>query len=67
MARMEADLAWFADLSAQDRSWVGLIVQAGIRSFVEWYDATRGRPRPRGTARTWPPRSSGPRPASWPG
>lgn len=36
--RMESDLPWFADLSAQDRSWVGLIVQAGIRSFVDWYD-----------------------------
>lgn len=35
--RMDADLAWFGDLSAQDRSWVGLIVQAGIRGFVDWY------------------------------
>ena len=37
MARMEADMAWFRELSAEDRSWVGLIVQAGIRGFVEWY------------------------------
>lgn len=37
MARMEADKGWFRDLSAEDRSWVGLIVQAGIRGFVEWY------------------------------
>ncbi|WP_300679321.1 CdaR family transcriptional regulator [Nocardioides sp.] len=36
-ARMETDLAWFRDLSAQDRSWVGLIVQAGIKGFTEWY------------------------------
>lgn len=36
-ARMDADLPWFADLSAQDRSWVGQIVQAGIRGFVDWY------------------------------
>ncbi|MCY7397135.1 MAG: helix-turn-helix domain-containing protein [Nocardioides sp.] len=36
-ARMDADLPWFGDLSAQDRSWVGLIVQAGIRGFVDWY------------------------------
>jgi DNA-binding PucR family transcriptional regulator len=35
---MEQDLVWFSTLSAQDRSWVGLIVQSGIRSFVEWYD-----------------------------
>lgn len=38
-ARMSTDLPWFDDLSAEDRSWVGLIVQAGIRGFVEWYDA----------------------------
>ena len=38
-ARMATDLPWFDDLSAEDRSWVGLIVQAGIRGFVEWYDA----------------------------
>lgn len=37
-ARMSADLPWFGDLSAEDRSWVGLIVQAGIRGFVDWYD-----------------------------
>jgi DNA-binding PucR family transcriptional regulator len=35
---MSTDLPWFDDLSAQDRSWVGLIVQAGIRGFVDWYD-----------------------------
>jgi PucR C-terminal helix-turn-helix domain/GGDEF-like domain len=34
---METDLPWFGDLSAEDRSWVGLIVQAGIRGFVDWY------------------------------
>ena len=36
-ARMDADLPWFRELSAEDRSWVGLIVQAGIRGFVDWY------------------------------
>lgn len=43
MSRMEADHAWFRDLSAEDRSWVGSIVQAGIRSFIDWYrdDADR--------------------------
>lgn len=30
-------MGWFRDLSAEDRSWVGLIVQAGIRGFVDWY------------------------------
>jgi hypothetical protein len=37
MARMETEMTWFRDLSAEDRSWVGLIVQAGIRGFVDWY------------------------------
>jgi hypothetical protein len=37
MTRMESDKAWFTDLSAEDRSWVGMIVQAGIQGFVTWY------------------------------
>ena len=36
-ARMEQDLPWFGQLSAEDRSWVGLIVQAGVKGFVDWY------------------------------
>jgi len=38
-ARMDAEMPWFGELSAEDRSWVSLIVQAGIRSFVEWFEA----------------------------
>ncbi|MEX0429266.1 PucR family transcriptional regulator [Nocardioides sp. DS6] len=38
-ARMDSDMPWFRDLSAQDRSWVGMIVQAGIREFLRWYAA----------------------------
>ncbi len=37
MTRMETDMPWFRELSAEDRSWVGLIVQAGVRGFVDWY------------------------------
>lgn len=37
MERMEAEKGWFRNLSAEDRSWVGLIVQAGIKGFVLWY------------------------------
>lgn len=44
MARMESELAWFSALSAEDRSWVGSVVQAGIRGFVGWYRTT-GDPR----------------------
>lgn len=42
MTRMEAEYAWFRELSAEERSWVGMILQAGIRDFVDWYgsDAT---------------------------
>ncbi|GAA4715774.1 helix-turn-helix domain-containing protein [Nocardioides conyzicola] len=38
-ARMDQDMAWFGALSAEDRSWVSSIVQAGIRGFVDWYRA----------------------------
>ncbi len=38
-AQMDAEMPWFGELSAEDRSWVALIVQAGIRSFVEWFRA----------------------------
>lgn len=41
-ARMEADLTWFAQLGAQDKSWVNVIVQAGVRGFVDWYAAAPG-------------------------
>ncbi|HSE71406.1 MAG TPA: helix-turn-helix domain-containing protein [Nocardioidaceae bacterium] len=37
LARMDRDLPWFRQLSAEDRSWIGLIVQAGINAFVTWY------------------------------
>jgi sugar diacid utilization regulator len=37
LARMERDMPWFRQLSAENRSWIGLIVQAGINGFVAWY------------------------------
>jgi sugar diacid utilization regulator len=37
LARMERDMPWFRQLSAEDRSWIGMIVQAGINAFVAWY------------------------------
>jgi sugar diacid utilization regulator len=37
LARMERDLSWFRQLSAEDRSWIGLIVQAGMNAFINWY------------------------------
>lgn len=48
MARMEQDLSWFRELSAEERSWVGMIVQAGIREFVVWYRQAGDEPAPGG-------------------
>ncbi|MGX7680527.1 PucR family transcriptional regulator [Jatrophihabitans sp. DSM 45814] len=36
VARMDEELAWFRRLPADQRSWVTLVAQAGIASFVEW-------------------------------
>ena len=38
IARIESDRPWFRDLGAEDRSWVGMIVQAGVKAFVDWFD-----------------------------
>ncbi len=43
LARMEQDMPWFRQLPAQDRSWIGMIVQAGINAFVTWYREPRTR------------------------
>jgi sugar diacid utilization regulator len=37
LTRMDRDLPWFRQLSAEDRSWIGLIVQAGLNAFIGWY------------------------------
>lgn len=37
LTRMETDMPWVGELPAEDRSWIGLIVQAGIKSFIDWY------------------------------
>jgi sugar diacid utilization regulator len=41
--QMEQDLPWVVELPAEDRSFIGLIVQAGIKSFIDWFrrDGTR--------------------------
>src|SRR5206468_2543550 len=46
ITRMERDMPWFRNLSAEDRSWIGLIVQAGIRAFVAWYEEPDGASSP---------------------
>lgn len=34
---METHYDWYRDLSAEDRSWVGLVAQAGIAAFIAWF------------------------------
>jgi hypothetical protein len=43
-AAMSTRMSWWDDLSAEDRSWVGVIVQAGVKGFVDWYGDTGGGP-----------------------
>jgi len=43
-ARMDEALPWYGAMSAENRSWVNLVAQAGVRAFVEWFrdpDAAR--------------------------
>lgn len=42
--RMQNEMPWFGALGADERSWVGLIVQAGIRGFVSWYRRSAHNP-----------------------
>lgn len=37
IAKMHAELPWFRALSAENRSWIGLIAGNGISAFVEWF------------------------------
>jgi hypothetical protein len=36
MASMDERLPWFGALSAENRSWLGLVAQAGVAAFVDW-------------------------------
>jgi len=35
-AAMDERLPWYRKLSAENRSWLGLVAQAGIASFIDW-------------------------------
>ena len=41
VAELERDLPWYRAMSAQERSWLGLVAQAGIAAFVAWYRSPR--------------------------
>jgi hypothetical protein len=36
VARMDDELPWFRELPSDQRSWVTLVAQAGLQSFVDW-------------------------------
>jgi DNA-binding PucR family transcriptional regulator len=36
IAAMDTRLPWYRNLSAENRSWLGLVAQAGIAAFLDW-------------------------------
>lgn len=44
--RQMQELPWFASLSADERSWVGMVVQAGLQAFTDWLRDPERPPRP---------------------
>jgi PucR C-terminal helix-turn-helix domain/GGDEF-like domain len=36
MTSMDQRLPWFRAMSAENRSWLGLVAQAGVAAFVDW-------------------------------
>ena len=36
IAAMDERLPWFRKMTAENRSWLGLVAQAGIAAFVDW-------------------------------
>src|SRR5258708_10441001 len=45
LAQMEERLPWFRRMPPDHRSWIGLVAQAGIAAFVEWFkNAETSRP-----------------------
>lgn len=44
IARMDQRLAWYRAMGAEQRSSVGLVIQAGIAAFVAWFGSPEHRP-----------------------
>ncbi len=40
--QMEENHPWYRALSAEDRSWVGVVAQAGIAAFLRWFRVPDG-------------------------
>jgi DNA-binding PucR family transcriptional regulator len=45
IAAMDERLPWYRKMSAENRSWLGLVAQAGIAAFADWIQHPE-RPRP---------------------
>ena len=45
MRKLDETLPWYRALPAEDRSWVGLVTQAGISSFTTWFADPSKPPR----------------------
>ena len=43
--RLEDSLPWYAEMPPARRSTVGLVAQAGISSFIQWYEDPTSTPR----------------------
>lgn len=37
IARMDQQLPWYRAMPPENRSWIGLVAQAGIAAFTEWF------------------------------
>ncbi|MET8169703.1 PucR family transcriptional regulator [Streptomyces sp. NPDC102259] len=37
IARMDETLSWYRAMPPENRSWIGLVAQAGIAAFTEWF------------------------------
>src|SRR5690625_3649123 len=38
LKRLDAEVPWYRELAAEDRSWIGLVAQSGIAAFITWYE-----------------------------
>ncbi len=40
LKRLDAEIPWYRELAAEDRSWIGLVAQSGIAAFIAWYESS---------------------------
>lgn len=38
LRRLDSEMPWYRLLDAQDRSWVSVLAQNGVQSFISWYE-----------------------------